>query len=288
MSPCATHRKGRIALLEAKRDKGDPLVLNEAEEAACRVDFRLLVGARLVFADGTPDIVAYPATRHGWGRLTRLLTPATCRAKKGDCILRLDDLLDHLDDLLLIVLPESTAVAQQAHRNRSITMLPGEPPKLRIVAPPPRDVTELLALLSRKAPGRVWLGADDAPRRHATSAGSLDWRASRARRGMPLIAINDALYAAPEQRPLHDVLTCIRERHTIDEAGRRLAANAERHLKSPRRNGAAVRRLPEAIAETQRSLATASTFTLDQLCATNIRTSRCPTAGSRRPGSSIW
>src|SRR3546814_8758468 len=34
--------------------------------------FRLVVGARLVFADGTPDIVAYPVSRHGWGRLTRL------------------------------------------------------------------------------------------------------------------------------------------------------------------------------------------------------------------------
>src|SRR3546814_9519993 len=36
--------------------------------------FRLVVGARIVFADGTPDIVAYPVSRHGWGRLTRLLS----------------------------------------------------------------------------------------------------------------------------------------------------------------------------------------------------------------------
>ncbi|RZM07482.1 MAG: PHP domain-containing protein, partial [Sphingomonas sp.] len=27
------------------------------------IDFRLVVGARLVFTDGTPDIVAYPTTR---------------------------------------------------------------------------------------------------------------------------------------------------------------------------------------------------------------------------------
>jgi DNA polymerase III alpha subunit len=33
-------------------------------------DFRLVVGARLVFADGTPDILAYPATRFGWYFLT--------------------------------------------------------------------------------------------------------------------------------------------------------------------------------------------------------------------------
>src|SRR3546814_16699724 len=53
--------------------------------------FRLVVGARLVFADGTPDIVAYPVSRHGWGRLTRLLSTGNLRAQKGDCILRLED-----------------------------------------------------------------------------------------------------------------------------------------------------------------------------------------------------
>ena len=35
---------------------------------------KLAVGARLVFADGTPDILAYPQDRAAWGRLTRLLT----------------------------------------------------------------------------------------------------------------------------------------------------------------------------------------------------------------------
>src|SRR5690606_33047269 len=36
--------------------------------------FRLVVGARLAFADGTPDILAYPENREGWGGLCRLLT----------------------------------------------------------------------------------------------------------------------------------------------------------------------------------------------------------------------
>ena len=57
------------------------IALNEACEQAKaaleEIDFKLIVGARLVFADATPDIIAYPATRHGWGRLTRLLTSAT-------------------------------------------------------------------------------------------------------------------------------------------------------------------------------------------------------------------
>ena len=40
-------------------------------------------GARLVFADGTPDILAYPRDRPAWGRLCRLLTAATCAPKKA-------------------------------------------------------------------------------------------------------------------------------------------------------------------------------------------------------------
>ena len=66
---------------------------------------KVVVGARLVFADGTPDILAYPQDRAAWGRLTRLLTLGKRRADKGDCILHLPDLLDHIAGLNLIVMP---------------------------------------------------------------------------------------------------------------------------------------------------------------------------------------
>jgi hypothetical protein len=58
-------------------------------------------GARLVFADGTPDILAYPRDRAAWGRLCRLLTCGNLRAEKGECILYRDDLLEHIDGLEL-------------------------------------------------------------------------------------------------------------------------------------------------------------------------------------------
>ncbi len=61
-------------------------------------------GARLVFADGTPDILAYPRDRAGWGRLTRLLTVGNLRGEKGECILHLDDLIAHVFGLELIVM----------------------------------------------------------------------------------------------------------------------------------------------------------------------------------------
>ena len=65
-------------------------------------------GARLVFADDTPDILVYPRDRAAWGRLCRLLTRGNLRAEKGECILYLDDLLDHIDGLELVVMETST------------------------------------------------------------------------------------------------------------------------------------------------------------------------------------
>src|SRR6202007_1495011 len=65
-------------------------------------------GARLVFADGTPDILAYPRDRPAWGRLCRLLTRGKLRAEKGECILYLDDLLAHGNGLELVVMETSS------------------------------------------------------------------------------------------------------------------------------------------------------------------------------------
>jgi error-prone DNA polymerase len=65
-------------------------------------------GTRLVFADGTPDILAYPRNRAGWGKLCRLLTCGNRRARKADCLLYLEDLLAHVADLELIVMTRST------------------------------------------------------------------------------------------------------------------------------------------------------------------------------------
>src|SRR3546814_18338791 len=70
------------------------------EEFGAAITCRLLVGARLVFADGTPDTVAYPATRFRWGRLTLWTTLGHRRPVTGGVSLRFDDLAAHLDALL--------------------------------------------------------------------------------------------------------------------------------------------------------------------------------------------
>ncbi|HTI17134.1 MAG TPA: error-prone DNA polymerase, partial [Trinickia sp.] len=90
-------------------------------------------------------------------------------------------------------------------------------------------------------------------------------RAALARQtAVPLIAVNDVIYHHPDRRELQDVLTCIRKHLTIETAGRRLAANAERYLKPPAEMARLFRDVPEAIDETA-ALDATLTFSLDDL-----------------------
>ena len=187
-------------------------------------------GARLVFSDGTPDILAYPRDRAGWGRLTRLLTLGNLRGKKSECILTLDDLIAHSFGLELVVMG-------------------GE--------------SRLLSKLRNAAPSRVRLAAAMLYRgRDRARLARLKEIARETQ--VPLIAVNDVHFHHPDRRPLADVLTCIREKVTIDRAGRKLAPNAERFLKQPDEMSRLFRDAPEAIEETLR-LSEALTFSLDEL-----------------------
>ncbi|WP_316168151.1 MULTISPECIES: error-prone DNA polymerase [unclassified Bradyrhizobium] len=203
---------------------------------------KLLYGARIVFTCGTPDILVYPRDRAAYGRLCQLLTRGkrgddTDKVEKGACYLAFDDLLEFAEGQLLVVMPP--------HRF--------EEAGLRKV---------LVRLQESQAEG-VWLAASllyrgDDRRRLARLA------RLAASAHVPLIATNDVLYHHPARRPLQDVLTCIREKTTIEAVGRKLEANAERHLKPAQEMARLFRDHPDAIAETVR-FADRITFSLDQL-----------------------
>ncbi len=237
------------------------------EEGLAPPDFRLLSGARLVFDDGTADIVAYPMTRKGWGRLTRLLTVGNLRAVKGGCILNFSDLLEYTEDLLLVVLTQSTAGDADWHKAPPAYAFgdPGKPvPHLQLVpSPPPEDLEKTLHQLVRRAPGRVWLGLSiDRSGKDTRRLANLHQLAKAA--GTPLLTVNDALYTSPAARPLHDVLTCTRVGSTLPNAGKRLEANAERHLKPAEEMERLFSDYPQALAETL-SFIDRINFTLDDL-----------------------
>ena len=82
--------------------------------------------------------------------------------------------------------------------------------------------------------------------------------------GVPVVASNAPLFATPEDRPLYDVISCIREGQTLDEAGRALLPNAEACLKSPGDMVRLFADLPEAVART-RVIADACQFSLREL-----------------------
>jgi error-prone DNA polymerase len=198
---------------------------------------KLLIGARLVFIDGTPDILVYPRDRAAYGRLCQLLTRGKRDAEKGECHLKLGDLLDFAEGQLLVLsLP---------HRFD------------------PDGALKLLKQLRESRAEGVWLAAsllyrgDD--RRRLARLAQLAQTAH-----VPLLATNEVLYHHPSRRPLQDVVTCIREKTTIEAVGRRLEVNAERHLKPADEMVRLFSDHPHAIAETMR-FASRISFSLDQL-----------------------
>jgi error-prone DNA polymerase len=198
--------------------------------------FRLVVGTRLVFSDGTPDIVAYPTDRKAYGRLCALLTLGNRRAPKGQCHLTLPDLLAAHRGLLLIVMVDDQTFE-----------------------------TGMMAVqtLHTEAPNRVWVGATY--RYDGNDRARLERMAAAcAAGGVPMLATMDALYHERRRHILQDVLTCIREGTTIGAAGYLLAPNGERFIRSATEMARLFRDHPDAIAQSQVILDQIS-FSLDQL-----------------------
>ena len=133
-------------------------------------------GARLVFCDGTPDVLAYPRDRKGWGNLCRLLTEANLRdeSPKGDPQLYRSDLLEFGDCMSLAVLPDLEA-----------------------------DTDETLVLLRRPCrPFRQGTSASPSPRLSGNDRFRLEQAAIlAAAAGMKLMAVNDVLYHSPRTAP---------------------------------------------------------------------------------------
>ena len=208
---------------------------------------RIVPGARLAFDDGAPDVLAYPKDRAAYGRLCRILTAGNLRAPKGECRLRLDDLVERGEGLQVVALPPFSPKGVQKDARLS----------------PGYGERGILLRLREAFGQRLWIGASLTYGEHMR--GGLARRAALARQvGAPLIATNDALMHAPERRPLADVLACIREGATLEAAGRLTQANAERHLKAPDEMARLFAEAPQAVAETMRFL-DGLKFSLDEL-----------------------
>jgi error-prone DNA polymerase len=225
-----------------------------AHVAAKDAGLALAVGARIVLRDsdeGDGDegdggraggsapgsILLFPASRGAYARLCRLLTLGKRRAPKGECHLGLADVLAHQEGMLAVAMVRDGDARARAWLGA-----------LREVFDEDRLSLGMAC---------AWDGADRE---------RLAWLAELgAGAGVACVATNDVVYHEAGRRSLQDVLACIRMGCTIEQAGQRLHAHAERHLKAPEEMARLFREHPRAIARSVEVALRAAAFSLDEL-----------------------
>ncbi|MBZ6075129.1 error-prone DNA polymerase [Microvirga puerhi] len=217
-SPLELFEQARLLGLSALgiTDRNSLAGIVRAHEAARETGVRLIVGCRLDLTDGT-SLLVYPTDRPAYSRLCRLLSLGKSRGGKGQCHLAWEDVVIWNEGLLAILLGDEENETLVANLKRLKDTF--------------RD-RAYMALIRRFAPNeylRLY---------HVEQAA----KANR----VPTIAIGDVLYHHPDRRRLQDVVTCIREGCTIDEAGYRLERHADRYLKDPVEMERLYERHPEA------------------------------------------
>ena len=206
-----------------------------AHVAARDHQIRLIVGARLRPVDG-PDILVHPLDRAGYEGLSMLLSEANMRGSKAAPILYLADIARLPTSTALLVMPPRHPDAQyQAH----------------------------LQTIQQIAKGHLFAGLC-LYRDGADEARCQMLMAAAAALKLRVAAAADALYHSPDRRPLADVLTCIREKKQLDNAGYLLSRNAERHLIDCDEAVRRWRQVPEAL-DGARALADLCHFSMDDL-----------------------
>ncbi len=235
-----------LALLDRDGLYGAP----RFHQAAKKAGLRAIVGAELTVRSGGRDgasprpprlwrLPVLVASHEGYRRLCRLITRMKLRAGKGDGVLLLEDLEGETTGLVALA---GRAALDTAHYG----------------------VGGLLdRVLGLFGAGNVYVEVQ----RHRLRDEEADTQALLALAAayrVPVVATNGVRFGTPGDRPLFDVLTCVRHATTLAQAGRRLACNAERYLKSPAEMGALFADLPRAVAAS-RDLADRLDYTLADL-----------------------
>ncbi|WP_300515434.1 error-prone DNA polymerase [Aliiroseovarius sp.] len=202
---------------------------------------RLVPGARIVLADGF-SVTLLPRDRAAWGRLCRLLTLGRRRAPKGDCLLRMEDLLEWGTGCELLLHPAPGTPGPDGGAEGWVTQA---------------------GRLTRRFPSQVHLVL--APRYDGQDGARFDTLTALARRlNLPTVASAAPLMHHSRRRRMLDVLTAIREGVRVDALGRRAQPNAEQRLRSEPE----MRRLftgHEGALDRTGEIATRCAFSLDEL-----------------------
>ena len=226
-----------LALLDRDGVYGAPQFYRAAKAAGLKA----IVGAELTMGGLDAGSAAWTlpvlvSSVEGYRNLCRMITRAKLRAPKGASSLGLQDLDGHSAGLIALV--GRPALDATRHGVGGL-------------------VDRVVGVFGRH---QVWIELQRHLRRDEQSLidSLLDLAAAFR---VPVMASNGVRFAVPESRPLYDVLTCIRHKVTLEQAGRRLSLNAERHLKPPEQMARLFSDLPQALAGSE-ALAERLEFTL--------------------------
>jgi error-prone DNA polymerase len=186
------------------------------------------------------------ASRAGYQTLCRLITKMKLRAKKGEGAVLAEELKEHAEGLICLTGGAEGPLAAALQRG-GIDEARQQIEKLTNIFGRGNVYVELQRHFQREEEARN--------RAAITIARSLN---------LPLLATNGVCYAAAKDRELCDAFTALRHHRTLSTAGRLLARNSERHVKSPQEMQELFADLPEAIAHTL-ELSSRLEFTLNDL-----------------------
>ncbi len=185
-------------------------------------------------------------SRTGYQNLCRLITRMKLRSKKGEGAVRKDELLEHAEGLICLTGGDDGPLAMAlAHGGAEAA----------------RKCLEQLVFIFGK--NNVYVELQRHFHREQEARNHIAISLSRSLK-LPLLATNDVRYAREQERELCDVFTALGHHCTLATAGRLLARNSERHLKSPQEMQDLFADLPEAIANTM-ELSSRLEFTLKDL-----------------------
>ena len=186
------------------------------------------------------------ASRPGYQNLCRLITKMKLRAKKGKGAVTQEELQEHAEGLICLTGGDEGPLAAGLKQ--------GGPEEAR------KQLDHLIGIFG---PNNVYIELQRHFHREEESRNRMAIDLARSF-NLPLLATNGVNYAVPKARELVDAFTAIRNHKTLPTAGRLLARNSERHLKSPQEMQHLFADLPEAIANTQ-EISSRLEFTLNDL-----------------------
>jgi error-prone DNA polymerase len=222
------HKAARAAGIKAIVGAELTVAAGRDQHALLPTSKRELSAASLGVRDPLPaDTFRLPVlveTAQGYQNLCRLITRMNLRAPKGEGALSLDELEGHTEGL--VTLAGREALRGGRHGVGGL-------------------IDRLVGIFGRS---NVYLELQ----RHLLRDEEADNQALLALASafhVPVVATNGVRFATAADRPLFDVLTCIRHKTNLESAGRRLAVNAERYLKPRDQVAALFHDVPGAVAE---------------------------------------